>query len=257
MPQEEFHGKKHSEYSFSRRWEKKLIDLLTPLVPSWIETYHLTLFAFAWSTLAILSGCLAHTYSLSWLWLSTVCVCGHYITDILDGEVGRRRNTGLVRWGFYMDHFTDYLFLCSVIIGYSFLVPSQYNIYMLFALMVFGAYMVNCFLEFAATNKLNIAYFGIGPTEIRFLFIVINTALIVFGTSWIGKGVAVAAIGSTAILSLVVYKTQKKIWKLDKKYPYNSLVEFLFNIIMDKAAQFGMVDVKDVEIESEKSRKHK
>jgi phosphatidylglycerophosphate synthase len=26
-----------------------------------------------------------------------------YITDLLDGEIGRKRNTGLIKWGFYMD----------------------------------------------------------------------------------------------------------------------------------------------------------
>jgi hypothetical protein len=48
-----------------------------------------------------------------------------YVTDHYDGKIGKYRNTGLVRWGYYMDHLLDYVFLCSIIIGYAFILPEK------------------------------------------------------------------------------------------------------------------------------------
>jgi phosphatidylglycerophosphate synthase len=138
-----------------------------------------------------------------------------YITDLFDGAVGRYRNTGLVRWGYYMDHLLDYLFLCSVLIGYSFILPDRFKYLLFFILAIFGAFMVNSYLAFAVTNKFKIAYLKIGPTEIRILFIVINTLLIIFGKTYMGEVLPFILFLSLAGLCFVVYKTQKYIWKLD------------------------------------------
>ena len=35
----------------------------------------------------------------------------HYFTDHFDGKLGKYRDTGLRKWGFYMDHLFDYGFL--------------------------------------------------------------------------------------------------------------------------------------------------
>ncbi len=44
-----------------------------------------------------------------------------WFTDSFDGALGRHRDTGIPRWGFYMDHFLDFVFMCPVFIGWSFL----------------------------------------------------------------------------------------------------------------------------------------
>ena len=56
---------------------------------------------------------------LACLWFVSLMIVLQYLTDLFDGEVGRQRNTGLIKWGFYMDHFLDYLFLSSLVfVGY-------------------------------------------------------------------------------------------------------------------------------------------
>jgi hypothetical protein len=35
-----------------------------------------------------------------------------WFTDCLDGALGRYRDTGIPKWGYYMDHFLDFVFMC-------------------------------------------------------------------------------------------------------------------------------------------------
>ena len=194
--------------------ETKLKNLLVPLVPKRIETYHLTITTILWSILIIVSSFLAR-YNINWLWFTSFMIFAQYITDLLDGEIGRRRKTGLIKWGFYMDHFLDYIFLLSILIGYSMLLPDKYKFILFYIFALFGAFMVNSFLSFAATNEFKIAYLGIGPTEIRLIFIIINTLLIIFGKTYLAPALPYVLFFSTIGLIITVYKTQKYIWKID------------------------------------------
>lgn len=80
-------------------------------------------------------------YNVQWLWGSSAMILAQYLTDLFDGVVGRHRDTGLVRWGYYADHFLDYMFMCCILIGYTFFIPDRYGI-MFFILMVYGGFKV-------------------------------------------------------------------------------------------------------------------
>lgn len=209
-----FAGDRKEGQSILGTFEKELTAYLVPKVPLWLETYHLTLLTIPWCIGIVLCSYLA-TWNIHFLWLVSLMILLQYLTDLLDGAVGRARNTGLVKWGFYMDHFLDYIFLCSILIGYSLLLPDHFKYLLFFTLVVFGSYMVSSFLDFAATNKFRISYLGIGPTEIRLIFIVINTLLIVFGKTYMGWLLPYILGGSLVGLIFVVYRTQREIWRLD------------------------------------------
>ena len=195
--------------------ECKLRDALLPLVPKWCETYHLTMTTLLWCGLIILFSFFAR-YDSRWLHLVSFFIFMQYITDLLDGAVGRSRNTGLIKWGFYMDHFLDYLFLFSILIGYSFLLPDHFDVMLVFILALFGAFMVNSFLSFAATNEFKISYLGIGPTEVRLIFIGANT-LLAIETSILAPALPWVLGLSAFGLFVTVYRTQKMLWELDMK----------------------------------------
>ena len=183
-------------------------------IPPWIETHHLTLLTILWSACIVGFSWLAQRH-IHWLWCVSLMIALQYVTDLFDGEVGRRRNTGLVKWGFYMDHFLDYVFLCAILIGYSLILPDRLKYMQLFILAVFGAFMVNSFLSFAVTNKFKISYLGIGPTEIRLVFVVVNTLLICFGKTYMGHALPYVLAGSFLGLCYVVYRTGRHLWKVD------------------------------------------
>jgi phosphatidylglycerophosphate synthase len=214
MARDEFAGDKKEGVSLLHRPEERLKAVLIPCVPQGIETYHLTLTTIVWSILIVLFSWLA-TFNRAWMWGVSAMIVAQYITDLLDGAIGRGRNTGLIKWGFYMDHFLDYVFLCSILIGYSLLMPDHLKYIMFFVMAVFCAFMVNSFLQFAATNEFRIAYWGIGPTEIRLGFIIINTLII-----YANKSVFIIAVPYVLTVALfglffTAYSTQKQLWKLD------------------------------------------
>lgn len=194
--------------------ERKLIVALAPYVPKFIETYHLTVATILWSGLIVLFSLLARG-NIHWLWAVSGCILLQYLSDCLDGEIGRERNTGLIKWGYFMDHFLDYVFLCSVLIGYALLLPQKYEILLILSLVLFSAFMVNSYLLFAATNEFKIGYYGIGPTELRVLIIINNVLMVFLGPTYIMPALPYILGLGTLFLIHTVYWSHKIIWKID------------------------------------------
>lgn len=214
MQTETFAGASKINTSFLTPLERRLSRVVIPRIPSWLETHHLTMLTLVWSSLILLFSYFAAT-NLKWLWLVSLMIFLQYVSDHYDGKVGKYRNTGLVRWGYYMDHLLDYYFLCSVIIGYAFILPERSRYQLLFMLAIFAAYDFSTFLAFAATDRLKISYLKFGPTEFRLALIVINTLLIFYGTKHMISGLKFVNAGALVGLCLMVYKAQRHIWKLD------------------------------------------
>jgi phosphatidylglycerophosphate synthase len=211
---QEFAGAYKSNNSFLTPLERRLALIVLPRIPTWIETYHLTLLTLLWSAMILVFSYMARN-DLRWLWLVSICVFLQYVTDHYDGKIGKYRNTGLVRWGYYMDHLLDYLFLCSVIIGYAFVLPERSRYQILFTLAIFVGFEVSTLLAFAATDKLKISYLKFGPTEFRLALIIINALLIQYGTRPMASSLKYVNIGAAIGLALVVYRSHKLIWQLD------------------------------------------
>ena len=214
---QQFAGATKTNTSFLTPFERRLATRVLPKIPSWLETYHLTMMTLLWSSLILFFSHLA-ARDLRWLWGVSAMVALQYVTDHYDGKIGKYRGTGLVRWGYYMDHFLDYVFLCSVIIGYSFILPERSRYQILIMLAIFAGYEVSTFLAFAATDQLKISYLKFGPTEFRLALIVINGLLVQYGTSTMITGLKYVNIGAAIGLALMIYRTHKLIWALDMEH---------------------------------------
>jgi archaetidylinositol phosphate synthase len=212
---QEFHGdKKLPLKSPLAKIERKFIDYWTPRFPRWIEGYHLTLMTILWSGGLILFGYLARG-NPHWLWLSSVMLFLQWFTDSFDGALGRYRDTGIPKWGYHMDHFLDFVFMCSALIGYALLFDGWATTLFLILIPIFGALMVNSYLSFAATNEFKITFLGMGPTEIRLALILLNTAIILFGVGFAEKALPFVPVIGLLVLAVVVYRTQKYVWRID------------------------------------------
>ena len=197
-------------------YERKFIDSNVHRFPKWIEGYHLTLLTIPWSIGTACFGYLAAAQdNLHWLWLSSLMLVLQWFTDCFDGAMGRYRDTGIPKWGFYMDHFLDYIFMSSILVGYSFMLQGPNKQIMYFLIPMIGAFMVSPFLAFGATGEFKITYLMTGPTEIRIAFIALNTAIIIFGTVWIEKSLLYVFIITIVALCIIIYRTQKYIWNID------------------------------------------
>lgn len=215
MLREEFAGASKSGTSVLSALERRVSRRVVPHVPRWLETYHLTLLTLVWCAGIVASGYLAAARDVRWLWGVSFMIALQYVTDHLDGKVGKYRNTGLVKWGFYMDHLLDYVFMCSVLAAYGLLVPEGARLHLFAVLAVFGGFMVNSFLAFAATSKFKICVLRLGPTEFRLALVTLNTLVILHGPRYVAKALPYVAAGALLCLCLVVYRTQKEIWRRD------------------------------------------
>ncbi|HEV7798715.1 MAG TPA: CDP-alcohol phosphatidyltransferase family protein [Pyrinomonadaceae bacterium] len=216
METENFSGAHKTNTSFLAPLERRLAPIVIPRIPGWLETYHLTMLTLVWSLLILVFSFLA-ARNIRWLWVVSAMIALQWVTDHYDGKVGKYRNTGLVRWGYYMDHLLDYFFLCSVIVGYSFVLPERSRFQLLLMLALFAAYDFSTFLAFAALDELKISHLKFGPTEFRLALIIINGLLISFGTRHMISGLKWVNAGAAVGLVFLIYATQKKIWELDMK----------------------------------------
>ena len=213
---QQFAGGTKTNTSFLTPLERRLAVRVLPRIPGWLQTNHLTMMTLVWSAMILLfSGMAAR--DLRWLWMVSLMIFLQYVTDHYDGKIGKYRNTGLVRWGYYMDHLLDYVFLCSIIIGYAFILPEKSRYQILIMLAIFAGYEVSTFLGFAATDRLNISFFKLGPTEFRLAIIVINALLVAYGTRKMVNGLKYVNIGAAIVLAVIVYKTHKKVWEMDMR----------------------------------------
>ena len=150
-----------------------------------------------------------------WLWFASVMLFMQWFTDSFDGALGRYRDTGIPKWGFYMDHFLDFIFMCSILIGYALLFEGLYRNIFLILVPIFGAFMINSYLSFAAANEFKITFLGMGPTEARLVIIILNTMIILLGTNFVKKALPFIHVFAMITLIVVVYRTQKYIWQID------------------------------------------
>jgi archaetidylinositol phosphate synthase len=236
MRKEEFAGARKVNTSFLKPLERRLEPLVLPRIPAWIETQHLTMLTVVWC-LGIVGFSYLAAGDRRWLWGVSFMIALQYVTDHYDGKLGKYRDTGLERWGYYMDHLLDYFFLAAVIGGYSFILPESSGRQLLLLLTLFGAYDMNTFLAFSATGEVKISYLKFGPTEFRLALIVINGLLISFGTRHMIGGLKFVNLGAFIGLCLVVYQTHKKIWHIDMIRKNGNADVGLENIAVDRNVQ--------------------
>ena len=178
-------------------------------------SHHLTYVTIFWSAATILAGYLAQE-NRAWLHVMSVFVFGQWLTDSFDGSLGKYRKQGLVKWGFFMDHILDFFFAGSIVIAYSFLVEAEWLKFLfLLLLLVTGATMAVSFLSFAATNQFQIAYYGIGPTEIRIGYIALNTFVWLVGTTIFSWGVPLVLALNVIAFTVLARQTSQNLWQID------------------------------------------
>jgi phosphatidylglycerophosphate synthase len=209
-----FHGERRHADSLLSGLERRFANRAVHCVPAWLESHHLTLLTAIWAGLIVLCSALVRADS-RWLLAVSAVIVLQYLTDAIDGKVGVMRGAGLVRWGYYMDHLLDYVFLCAILIGYGLMLPERSQYLMTWTLAIAGGFMVNTFLEYGATGQFRLSYARLGPIEIRLIFISINMTLLTFGrASLLAKMPSVLLVAAGALVGLVC-RTQRRLWRLD------------------------------------------
>jgi archaetidylinositol phosphate synthase len=196
--------------------ERRFAPWMLPRLPAWVETYHLTMLTPAWCA-GWLVCCAAGVGDRRWLWGASLMVVLQWFTDHLDGKLGKLRDTGLERGGFYVDHMFDAFFISSVLIGYCWLLPEHAMRDLLLLFAVCAGFMVHAVLAFSATETFRISYLRIGPTELRLGIVLLNVVLIREGFEGMARGLPYAAAVGFVVLVLRVHATHARLWRLERR----------------------------------------
>lgn len=203
-----FAHSRNTEASLLSFAERPLKRWLAARVPRFVGTRTLTM-----ATLPLAVAAFASSAARWWA-VAAALVAAQYLTDLVDGEVGRVRQSGHVRWGYHMDHFLDAVFVAAVFGGYLVALPGARPAAAAL-LVVCMLFLVNAHLESAATGTTRLKRGGVGPTEIRVLLVVADLAIARFGTGWFEAALPWIAATGAGLLAVTVFQTQRAAATLD------------------------------------------
>jgi len=207
--------------SFTARVERRALAWLADHLPSWVNSDHLTLVGFVAMFLAGASYALARANRVG-LILATIFLALNWFGDSLDGTLARLRNRQRPRYGFYVDHMIDTvggLFLMGGL-AISGIVDWRIALGMFIAFLMLS---VEVYLATYTLGKFRLSVAKLGPTEIRILLALGNTALWfhrdvqIFGSPYrvFDVGGIVAIAGMAFMLVILTIRNTIKLYRAE------------------------------------------
>jgi phosphatidylglycerophosphate synthase len=135
-----------------------------------------------------------------WLWLASLGLAINWLGDSLDGTLARVRRIERPKYGYYIDHMVD-AFNTAVIGAGIGLSPYVSLSLAMLVVILYLALSINIYLESSVLGVFEIAYGIFGPTEVRLLLILANSALF---AGALGADLAAASVARIANGTLLV-----------------------------------------------------
>lgn len=148
-------------------YEAPLLRSLAKALPSKILPDHLTLLGVFGAALTAVSLAVCH-HSKYFAFAALAGLFLNWLGDSLDGTVARFRGVTRPRYGFFVDHLTDLASQVLIAIGLGASPFMRFDIVCL-ALIGYLILMVVTLVRLHVFRVMQIAYNGVGPTEIRVL----------------------------------------------------------------------------------------
>jgi len=179
--------------------ERRVLRWIAARLPRGWMPDHLTAIGVA-GALTIGAGYALSGRHPAWLWLATLGLVVNWFGDSLDGTLARVRQIERPRYGYYIDHMVD-AFNTTVIgagIGFS---PYVAMPLALLLVILYLCLSINVYLESSVHGQFDLGFGLVGPTEVRILLALLNTAL--FAAAWTGTGDAAIARVANAVVIVV------------------------------------------------------
>jgi len=157
--------------------EQRVLTALAQRVPRAIRSNHLTALGMIGAAGAGAAYALSN-YNPAWLWAASLMLVINWLGDSLDGTLARVRGTQRPKYGYYLDHVVDAFSTTVIGLGIG-LSPYVYLGLALGIVIVYLAMSINVYLESTVFGVFKISYGRIGPTEVRLLLILLNTAAVI------------------------------------------------------------------------------
>jgi archaetidylinositol phosphate synthase len=155
--------------------ERRFLPWAAGRLPRWVLPDDMT----AIGVLAAFGVCGAYQLSNEgngWLWAASGLLVLQWVGDSLDGTLARVRGIQRPKYGYYLDHIVDAIATAAIGLGLGL---SPFMLLSIGALIVVGYLIlsINVYLESMAFGRFRLGYGYLGPTEIRAVLILLNTAL--------------------------------------------------------------------------------
>jgi phosphatidylglycerophosphate synthase len=159
--------------------EKKALAWFAARMPGWVGSDHLTVLGFAAQIMVGVSYALSR-YNRIWLLWGILFLVLNWFGDSLDGTIARYRNRQRPRYGFYVDHVIDAIGTTVLCVGLAFsgLMTPLIAAALLVAFLLLA---IEVYLATYTIGKFNLAFFHLGPTELRILLAIGNIVIFVHG----------------------------------------------------------------------------
>lgn len=147
--------------------EKTLLVALARRLPAWINSDHLTLLGFAGMIGAGICYWLA-AIDDRFLFAAIACLGVNWLGDSLDGTLARVRDCQRPRYGFYVDHVLDATGILVLLGGLGL---SGYMSPLVALIFLATYYLLNIeiYLATSVLREFRMAFFRLGPTELRLM----------------------------------------------------------------------------------------
>lgn len=155
--------------------ERPVLRWLSAAMPGWVTPDMLTGFGFVGSLIAAAGYALA-PYAPATLWVASAGIAVNWFGDSLDGNVARTRGIERPAYGFFIDNTTDILEYAVFTVGIGL---SGYVCWplALAALAAFYMMMLLGLIKSRVMDVFQISFAGMGLTEVRLVFILINVLM--------------------------------------------------------------------------------
>lgn len=155
--------------------ERPALQWLAARMPAWVTPDVLTGIGVI-ASIMIFVGYWLSGLSGWWLWFVNLGFVLNWFGDSLDGTLARFRKTERPKFGFFIDHTVDAVaeFLTIIGIGMS---PFLRLDIAAFALIGYLLVSVHVYVRTCVDGVFKISYGSIGPTEMRAIIMLVNTAI--------------------------------------------------------------------------------
>ena len=158
--------------------ERPALATLASKMPAWVTPDTLTAIGFAGSLITFGAYAVECRYQ-KFIWIASAGLLVNWFGDSLDGTLARYRKIERPRYGYFLDNAIDLVmqFLLAAGIAISGYIRADLCFV---ALSVFLMMSVLSLLRANISGVFQLSYGGIGPTEMRVMFILLNVAMYFF-----------------------------------------------------------------------------
>ncbi len=155
--------------------ERPALRWLSAAMPGWVTPDMLTGLGFIGGLIAAAGYALAAD-DPTMLWVASAGIVVNWFGDSLDGSVARARGIERPAYGFFLDNTTDILEYAVFAVGIGMSGYMRWEL-VLGALAAFYMMMLLGLIKSRVMNIFQISFGGMGLTEVRVVFIFLNTLM--------------------------------------------------------------------------------